>query len=193
MLNVLKDIDLRAFYAIGVAFLGEGIGSMCSSDDFLGMLLSCAKFVTSQMHPWSLDWWRLRELTSQYQHFFWSLANYKVITCAPRWRHFSSIRASWFPLLIYLPWHWWIGVKAKEVPMKSPRWNTSSTFWRPFGSSISLAPGMTLGSSHWDGCTGCMPFSSLRGHFVLWWQVWGVLFRSQAIAHCGPWEPYSCC
>lgn len=55
MLNVLKDIDLRAFYAIGVAFLGEGIGSMCSSDDFLGMLLSCAKFVTSQMHPWSLD------------------------------------------------------------------------------------------------------------------------------------------
>lgn len=29
MLNVLKDIDLRAFYAIGVAFLGEGIGSMC--------------------------------------------------------------------------------------------------------------------------------------------------------------------
>jgi hypothetical protein len=38
MLNVLKDIDLRAFYAIGVAFLGEGIGSMCSSDDFLGML-----------------------------------------------------------------------------------------------------------------------------------------------------------
>ena len=29
MINVLKDIDLRAFYAIGVAFLGEGVGSMC--------------------------------------------------------------------------------------------------------------------------------------------------------------------
>ena len=55
MLNVLKDIDLRAFYAIGVAFLGEGIGSMCSLDYFWGRAFSCAKCVTSQMHPWSFD------------------------------------------------------------------------------------------------------------------------------------------
>ena len=29
MERLIKDIDLRAFYAIGVAFLGEGIGSIC--------------------------------------------------------------------------------------------------------------------------------------------------------------------
>lgn len=34
MIKAMKDIDLRAFYAIGVAFLGEGIGSMCCSATF---------------------------------------------------------------------------------------------------------------------------------------------------------------
>ncbi|CAK8991154.1 SID1 transmembrane family member 1 [Durusdinium trenchii] len=29
MEKLVRDIDLRAFYAIGVAFLGEGVGSMC--------------------------------------------------------------------------------------------------------------------------------------------------------------------
>ncbi len=38
MIKVMKDIDLRAFYAIGVAFLGEGIGSMCCSATFAGFL-----------------------------------------------------------------------------------------------------------------------------------------------------------